>query len=308
MRLILASSSAAFLLPALGGTAAAHPLVMVDPGAPWWTRWTFDPVLLVPLGLLGLAYAAGLTRLWRRTRIGGGVPAGRAWLFLAGYLCLLLALVSPIDAMADELASAHMAQHMVLTALAAPLLALAAPAPVLMHALPGEGGRRATRRLTAWVWTGRFGLRHPWRWMTRAPAAVLLQAAALWAWHMPWLYQLALENRWVHDLEHLTFFLTALPFWWVVAGADGGRTGPLVALVAVVATLVHTGLLAALMTLSPVPWYPWYREAPFRWGLSPLEDQQLSGLVMWVPAGLATVVFALAMIGPRLLSAGPARR
>ena len=175
--------------------------------------------------------------------------------------------------------SAHMAQHTVLIAAAAPLLVLGRPVIPSLWALP-QGWRRT---LGGWTRAGWF--RPLWATLTRPLVAFLLHAVALWVWHLPALYQESVRSDWVHTLQHVSFLGTALLFWWAMLHGRGGRAGYGVAVFFLFATLVHSGALGALLTFAPSAWYPIYGPATALWGLTPLEDQQLAGLIMWVPAG-----------------------
>jgi cytochrome c oxidase assembly factor CtaG len=115
---------------------------------------------------------------------------------------------------------------------------------------------------------------------------------ALWLWHIPAWFQAALANEGVHALQHASFLLSALVYWWSVIGVGAGRNRG-AAMLSLFTTMIHIGALGALLTLSPIAWYPAYAERTLAFGLDPLEDQQLGGLVMWIPAGLAYVACGL---------------
>jgi cytochrome c2 len=122
-----------------------------------------------------------------------------------------------------------------------------------------------------------------------------LHAAALWIWHIPRLFQATLTSELAHASQHLSFFGTALCFWWALLTRQQGPQGQGVAVLAVFTTALHSSLLGALLTLAPTPWYPAYAHTTAAWGLTPLEDQQLGGLVMWIPAGAVYLLAALAL-------------
>jgi putative membrane protein len=146
-----------------------------------------------------------------------------------------------------------------------------------------------------WRWLG--GL---WRALSRPMPAALLHGLTLWLWHAPALFAAALEHHWLHALEHACFFGTALLFWRAVLdGRAGRRAGP--ALAAALVTLVHGGLLGGLITLAPYPLYRPYVGGRGIWGLTPLEDQQLAGLLMWVPLGLSYLAAGLAVVSRLVL-------
>jgi putative membrane protein len=134
---------------------------------------------------------------------------------------------------------------------------------------------------------------------------------ALWIWHAPGLFDAAVEREWLHTLEHVSFFGTALLFWRAILDAQSARrVGP--ALAAAFATLMHGGLLGGLITMAPFPLYSWYRGRTELWGLTSLEDQQLAGLVMWVPMGIVYFAACILLASHLLVSEEdrhhPARR
>jgi cytochrome c oxidase assembly factor CtaG len=252
------------------------------PGSPWWAGWNLDPVLLLNLALAAYLYQRGLDRVWR-AGAGRGVDRWQAGCFAAGLVVLLAALASPLDAASGDLSAAHMVQHMLVMNLAAPLLVLGSPGPVMLHGVPAPYRRslgRLWRRLTP------SGPVLPW----------VLYAGVLWGWHLPPPYEAALRHPAVHDLQHLTFFATGFVFWRAVLDRAGRRLGPGVALVYLFTTSLHATVLGVFMALAPRPWYPGYLGRTEAWGLTPLEDQQLAGLIMWMPACLAYAAGAVGIL------------
>ena len=203
----------------------------------------------------------------------------RSLCFWCGWVVLTLALISPLHEMGESLFSAHMVQHEVLMLLAAPLLVMARPLAPFLHALPFEWRRTAGR----WSKGGPSGML--WRGITRPFTAWLIHAAALWIWHYPPLFDATLTSDWIHAAQHLSFFGSALLFWWALFYGRGRHTYG-TGVLYIFTTGVHTGILGALLTLSSHVWYPAYQNTTAAWGLTPLEDQQLGGVVMWVPASL----------------------
>ena len=119
----------------------------------------------------------------------------------------------------------------------------------------------------------------------------------MWAWHLPGPYQAALRSDGVHALEHASFFITALLFWWVLARPDYRRRLSFGAdLIFLFTAAMQSGVLGALITFARQPWYPMHAEPASWWGLTALEDQQLAGLIMWVPASLAYLAAAAAVL------------
>jgi putative membrane protein len=269
---------ALLLLALSAGPTSAHGPVAVQPEA-LWVSWSFDPWVLIPLAVAHWLYGRGVLRLWAQAGQGRGVSRANVLSFAAGEVALVVALVSPLDALGGTLLTAHMAQHALLVAVAPPLLLLGRPGAAFAWALPGRRRKRLLAS-TAWRWAARLG-----RALARPLPAAALHGLALWLWHAPALFEAALEYPWLHTLEHVTFFGTALLFWRAVLDAGPlRRMGP--ALGAALATLVHGGLLAALITMAPHPFYAWYGGRSLLWGLDALEDQQLGGLLMWVPMGM----------------------
>lgn len=237
-----------------------------------------------------MLYAWGVVRLWRNAQPGQGVSVGQALCYAIGWLALVAALVSPLDALADESFAAHMAQHELIMLVAAPLIALASPLVALLWTMPPRS-RRAVMRAVR-------GRRASAAWAAiTAPATVwLLHAVTLWIWHLPPLFDAALRSESIHAVQHLTFFWSAALFWWGMAHGRYGRAGYGAAVVYVFATAVHSGVLGALLTLSPFVWFPLYATttgAMAAYGLTPLEDQQLAGLLMWVPASVLFIAGGL---------------
>lgn len=239
--------------------------------------------VLIPLAIAGVWYAAGLLAITRR---GFPVRKRKALLFAAGWLFLFVALASPLDAISDQLFSAHMVQHELLMTVAAPLLVLARPTAVLLSALPG-GARRAVVGIAC-----SRGVRRSWRTLGRPMHAWLVHGIAIWVWHAPVLFDAALENDAVHAAQHLCFLGSAMVFWWsLVYGQRRASRG--MSILYLFTTAVHTGVLGALLSVSRHAWYAAYADRAVAWGLSSLADQQLAGLIMWVPASLAYLLAAL---------------
>src|SRR5436309_8536824 len=250
--------------------------------------WTWDPPVVVLLALSAWLYGRGVRALWRRAGAGQGVRKWEAACFAAGWLALFIALISPLDALGGVLFSAHMVQHEVLILLAAPLLVLGRPLAVWLWAF--SPARR--ERLAGWAQARPVAA--SWHAVSGPFAAFAIHAAALWVWHAPALYQATLESDAVHAVQHLSFFGSATLFWWALIHGRYGRMGYGVAVFYVFATAMHSGVLGALITFAPRLWYPIYADRTAAWGLLPLEDQQLAGLLMWVPAGVIFILLGLA--------------
>jgi putative membrane protein len=260
--------------------------------------WSWDPWVIALLALSAVLYAGGLARLWRRAGAGTGLRRWEAGCFAAGWLALFAALVSPLDALGGVLFSAHMAQHEVLMLIAAPLFVLGRPLAVSLWALPPAGRETAVAAAQA------RPVAALWRTATGPFTAFAIHAVAIWIWHLPSLYQATLESDAVHAAQHLSFFGTAVLFWWTLIHGRYGKMGYGVAVFYVFATGLHSGVLGALITFAPRLLYPIYEARTAAWGLRPLEDQQLAGLLMWVPAGVIFIVLGLALFAAWLGESG----
>ena len=204
----------------------------------WLARWNLDPILLLILALMPVIYA----------RYDSGGSARRRYAFWAAWILLALLFVSPLCALSSALFTARVLHHVLLTAVAAPLLVLAVPRTKTV--VPGS--------LPAWT---------------------ALHALVFWSWHSPALYALALSSDLVYWLMQTTLMASAAGFWTAVL-----RSSPPAAVAALLATTVQMGLLGALITFAGAPLYAPHFASTIGWGLAPLEDQQLAGLIMWVPA------------------------
>lgn len=288
---LAAASLAGLASAASPGTALAHTGPPPSPATIWYT-WTLNPEVVAGLALGTLVYAVGVARLWRRAGRGHGIAGWRVVLFSFGVLALVIALVSPLDALGSALFSGHMVQHLVLVLVAAPLLLLGSPQLAFVWALPGGTRHRAG----AW-WLRTRLPRRMWRRLSLPLVVGVLHAVALWAWHFPTLYEAALWYEGWHALEHASFFLTALLFWWVVLHSpprEDGGDGAVVLLI--FATAMQSGILGALLTFSSTPWYLAHGASAGAWGFSLLEDQQLAGLIMWVPGSVIYVGAAMGVL------------
>jgi cytochrome c oxidase assembly factor CtaG len=201
------------------------------------------------------------------------------------------ALVSPLHQAGERSFAAHMLEHELLMLPAAALLVLARPLGVMLWSLPGAARRATARAVKA------SGLVALHRALSEPVTATLLQTAVLWGWHAPALFDLALAHEGWHVAQHASFLVSALVFW----SAMLHRARPGHAAVCLFATSVVGGALGALMAFSQSPWYARYAAlgmAPF--GLSATEDQQLAGLLMWVPGGVVHAAAALVLVARTL--------
>ncbi|MCZ4091333.1 cytochrome c oxidase assembly protein [Sinorhizobium psoraleae] len=256
----------------LAGPAAAHE---TQPHASAFV-WSFDRWVVTPIVVAGLLYAFGSFRLWRRSGSGRGITARGNLIWWTAWLVLVAALVSPLHFIGEHLFALHMIEHELVMAVSAPLFVLARPVGVLFWGLP-----RTIRRLTRRAMKEKVVLA-AWDWLTRASVATLLHGTAIWAWHAPVLFDATLADVTLHRLQHLSFFMTAFLFWWsMLWRSDRGLAAWHVFL-----TMLHTSALGALIALAPRVVYPVQTQTAPEWGLTQLEDQQLAGMLMWMPGGI----------------------
>ncbi|MEX2672944.1 MAG: cytochrome c oxidase assembly protein [Phycisphaeraceae bacterium] len=262
----------------------------------WLTQWNWDPLILPSLTLMSVLYATGLRVMWRRAGAGHGVTRGQAAGFAVAMAALVAALISPIDGLSNEQAWVHMIQHMLIMMVAAPLFVLGAPLRVMPWALPARG------RLSLGRWQHAFNRWPPRPYLLWQPIAMwFLYAVALWVWHVPALYEAALHHNLIHDAQHLTFFIASCLFWRVLLDPLSRlRLNLGLGVIYLFATSLHASVLGVLLALSPAAWYAPYQATAARWPLSALEDQQVAGLIMWMPvctihAAVAAAMFALWM-------------
>ncbi|WP_170984354.1 cytochrome c oxidase assembly protein [Rhodoligotrophos defluvii] len=292
MRRVHIPGLAALCLALSTDTATAHSVGSPHSAFAWgWTALTF-----ALLTVSAWAYRWGLRRLWRRAGTGAGVRRWQAAVFAVGWLWTAVALLSPLDQWGEELFSVHMLQHEILMLIAAPLIILGRPAVVFLWAFSVEA-RRGLGRFFAHPWW--LAVWRPW---TSPLGAWTTYAVVLWAWHVPFLFEAATVHDGIHTLQHVSFFGAALLFWWVFLDATHGRRRNGMAVLANFTTAIHSSLLGALFTFAPAAFYAPYLETTAYWGLTALEDQQLGGLIMWIPGGLvhlaAGLVAAARWIGP----------
>jgi len=282
------------LLPLVAGAAGAHDLNGTGPQLGWGA----EPWVAGCLALSLIWYVRGMLRLWQRARQSRPQLLRQFGCFGAGWAMLALALASPLDSAGSYGFWAHMVQHEVLMIVSAPLMVLGRPFGVWIWSMPARwrGGVGKASHWPALAWC--------WDMITRPLHAWLLHFAALWVWHVPALFQAGLVDNGIHALQHASFLFSALLFWWAVLGKHGGAHSRGASIVYLFTTMMHTGALGALFTMSETIWYPLYGNRPSLFGLSPLEDQQLGGLIMWIPGGLAYVIAGL-VLGARWLA--PAR-
>jgi putative membrane protein len=267
-------SAGFFLVPPAVGAHDGKPHGFAD----LWRTWTFDPLIIASLLISATVYFRGIYRLWRASEKGSGISRREAAAFAGGWISLFIALVSPLHPWGEVLFSAHMTQHEILMLVAAALWALP---------------RRWRKPVNGLVKTK--SVAKTWRFLTNPFAAWLVHAVALWTWHIPFLFQATLKSDWIHTAQHASFFLSALLFWYAITASPRGILSYGAGVLYLFTTSVHSGLLGVFLTLTSKVWYPVYEKSTAAWGLTPIEDQQIGGLIMWIPAGVVYIFAGLIM-------------
>jgi cytochrome c oxidase assembly factor CtaG len=235
--------------------------------------WSWQPLILVGLGSVAAGYAFAFYYFWHHDwlqRLGqrGLIKRSHPWYFMAGLATLFVALLSPIDALADLLFLMHMLQHILLMMVAPLLILLGLPAPLLRWLI------LETK------------LRPVLAWLTYPLTAYTLFTINFLAWHVPVLYEAALRNGIIHDIEHALFFYTALFFWWRIIDPTHGWF-PMwhwlpAKWVYLLVAAPPSYVLGSILWASSSVWYSFYIQVPRLWGLSPLQDQRYGGMLMWI--------------------------
>ena len=240
----------------------------------WLTQWNWEPSILIGTVLITGLYLYAIGPLRKRYFPEEPVKTGQTVSFLLGIFFMFLSLVSPLDELGDSyLFSAHMVQHLVLTMIGPPLLVIGTPGWFIKPLVRNKIAFRVAKALT-----------YP-------AVAFVLYNVDFWLWHAPPLYNATLENQNIHILEHLTFIVFGILNWWPMFSQS--KDLPRLSIGGQVLYLFLSGmpsvLLGAGLTFSP-PLYAPYIAAPRVWGISVATDQQLGGLIMWVPVSISYIV------------------
>ncbi|MCB9423320.1 MAG: cytochrome c oxidase assembly protein [Ardenticatenaceae bacterium] len=273
------------------------------------SSWDWRPSVIFTLLSAGMLFITGWRRLRRRTskvqHAGDGWQVAAVWRpisYLAGLVFIGLALMSPLDVLSSQLFSMHMIQHLLLIMIAPPLLLIANPMPIMLWGLPRKWRLKIGRGL-ARLLNGKSIFRQYLRKATTPGVVWMIWLVAIIGWHDPNAYNAALRSNFVHDIEHLTFFFGGMLFWWHVTGA-GPRIHKqfgLIGRTAFALSAVPPNMLTgAVIAFAQEPIYTYYTNVPRLMGLSVMEDQQLSGVIMWVPGSMMYIIAALVLIS-RLL-------
>lgn len=267
-----------------------------------WQLWTFEPGVLVCLTLGILWYSHGVARQRHGTTEVSSTVRLRAGAGMAGLFTIAVALVSPLNALGMALFSAHMVQHLLLVLVAAPLLAFAGLSQPALP-VPPRGWRAGLHS-----WWARDGAAQAIARACTAPAAAwLLHVGTLLFWHVPAPYGWAIRSDAVHAVEHLSFLATGMLFWWIALQPTGRRRlGYGAGVLYVTSAGVVMGGLGAILTFAPSPWYTSHLLTTAAWHLTPLQDQQLAGVIMWAPSSLVYLA-AASFLMVKWIGAEPAR-
>jgi putative membrane protein len=278
----------AFILLAVApATALAHGAEAPVPTFPAvFLEWRFDPLVVVPLGAAAAAYLWAV-RTVDRAHPRNPHPRRRTWCFMGGLVAIGLALASPIEAYEGVLFSVHMVQHLLLMLVAPPLLLGGGPITLTLRV-----SSPPVRRKLLWV------LHSPVVKAISFPVVTwILFAAVNWGWHFSTLYDQALENELLHYVQHATFLAAALLFWWPITGVDPSpwRLPYPVRLFYLFLALPQNSFLGVALLSAGTVLYPHYVTNGRAWGPTPLDDQQLGGVLMWVAGDIAFLI-AMAVV------------
>lgn len=278
------------LMATIPATGLAHSGPPPIPGT-LWSTWNFDPIVLLALALAIAVYLRGVRAIWARAGRGRGIRPWQVASVLGGYLAIAIALISPLDPLSVALFSAHMGQHLFLITIAPLLLIVGDVSSASIWGLPSSW-----RRALPGIWRSIGPVGKLWAALTLPLIALGLHSLVIWIWHVPSFYNAAVRIEFIHALEHLTMFLTAALFWWVVLqrGRQAGMNYGIGILMLFGLVLQKTAL-GALISFSPNPWYAEYATTTAPWGITPIEDQQLAGAVLMGPGGFIYLIIGVVL-------------
>ena len=235
--------------------------------------WSWEPLILVGIGSVAAGYAYAFYYFWSHNWLERLVQRGlirrsHPWYFGAGLVVLAIALLSPLDTLADMLFLMHMIQHILIMMVVPPLVLLGLPTPLIRWLI---------------LETKLKGIL---AWLTYPLTAYALLSINFLAWHVPALYEAALRNQFIHDFEHALFFYTALFYWWRIIDPTAGWFSmwpwPPAKWIYLLVAAPPSYMLGSILWASSSVWYPFYNQAPRLWGLTVLWDQRYGGMLMWV--------------------------
>ena len=262
--------------------------------------WEWRFVVIAMVGLSSSVYINGFmhirtlsSRNLSRDAI-GLVPYWRLLCYLGGLLCIVLALLSPVEVLSGQLFFMHMIQHMLLVMCAPPLLLVSNPFPILLWGLPSKA-----RKMVAGLFVGKSLLRKLLKRYAGAGTIWILFVIVYVGWHDPMLYEAALRSKFVHDIEHISFFLVSMLFWWHVTSAaprvhQNLAYGRRIAYLLV--TVPVNMITGVIITFSRQPIYEYYEQIQRPWSLTVMQDQMLGGIIMWIPGSMMLIVAIIVLI------------
>lgn len=266
------------------------------------SSWDWRPEVIISIVVLGTLFVLG----WRRLRAISGPAKSRQSLgarwrpvsYISGLAVIGFALMSPLDVLVQQLFFMHMIQHLLLIMIAPILLLLPNPMPYLLWGLPARWRLVVGGALNSVLNKGSIvggALRR-----VTSPAAVwFIMIVFIIGWHDPNMYNAALRSEFVHDLEHITMFVAGMLFWWTVTGA-GPRLHKNLSrpakIIFVLAAIPPNMALGATLAFAQQPIYTFYSDMPRLWGISVLDDQRLSGVIMWIPGSMMYFMAALVLM------------
>jgi putative membrane protein len=260
--------------------------------------WSAPAVLDASLLLAALCYAKGWYRLRKTSKL--HFPVWRLAAFLAGVVTIWFAIGSPLAVLDDRSLTVHMVQHLLLAAVAPPLLLLGFPELPLIRGLPQSFVRGFVGPFLRSPWTRRFG-----RFIGNPAVCWLVATLTLLVWHIPAVFELALRWEWLHKLEHVSFLVAGSLFWWpVIQPRPSTPRWPEWAIpLYLFAATLPCDALSGFLTFCDRVIYPSYISAPRVFGLSALEDQQCAAALMWVAVTIIflvpAVLITLKILSPR---------
>ena len=276
-----------------------HPLIQALFGA-----WEWRPIVVIIMLLLASIYVTGWWRLRRKrgaeSRL-ASVP--RLITYLVGMFVLAVALMSPVDRLGPQLFLMHMIQHLLSIMVAAPLLCLAEPFPIGLWGLPQPLRRRVAR-----LFMHDSVMRQALRPVTQPAIMWLAFIFILLGWHDAGAYNAALRHEWVHDIQHITFFVSALGYWWHVVG-NGPRLHPRLPgwgrLAFLLLAIPPNAITGAVISFAQRPIYTYYESVPRIWGISVMDDQLWGGIIMYIPGSMMFIIGALIVLARVIYGRSP---
>lgn len=267
-----------------------------------WAAWYVDPVVAISMLITSWLYLRGVRNLWNTAGHGKLISAKQRNAWYLAMFSLMIALFSPLDALGGALFSAHMVQHLILFVVTPWLLAYARPGLGVWWGLSTAARKRIGRSV------GTHQIVRRMHAASGNPAIIVIAfTAVLWLWHTPALYNAALRSDFLHAVEHFSFMAGAYLLWsWLVSvqhsqgGPNGDRQG--LAILIVFVTVMQSGLLGAILTFARTTLYEMHAGYTELWGLGLLQDQQIAGLLMWVPMGLTFTLVALLLFRSWLIA------